>query len=313
MGEFGRIVVAVRRTRLQELLERFVTEGQARFYLERMGARFDEYERAHARYRESLSSLLAALPASPRHVVVERSLLPTFTFDERDLLITLGNNGLVVNAAKYLDGQPILGVNADPGAEESVVASFDVTGGLAMLPEVLQGRWRSKDVTLAEARLNDGQRLLAFNDLFIGQVGHTSARYRIEFDGMSEDQSSSGIIISTGAGSTGWMRSVFVGAYGVVGNGHSRDGDHTRLPGSSFDWSADELMFAVREPWPSRTTGTSVVAGRLARGETLRVVSRMPKDGVVFSDGVPEDAVAFNSGAIAEVRQSKKKARLVAR
>ncbi|HLF06097.1 MAG TPA: sugar kinase, partial [Thermoplasmata archaeon] len=203
--------------------------------------------------------------------------------------------------------------NADPGAEDSVVASFDVAGGLAKLPEVLQGRWNSKNVTLAEARLNDGQRLLAFNDLFIGQTGHTSARYRIEFGGSSEDQSSSGIIVSTGAGSTGWMRSVFVGAHGIVGNGHSRDDDSTGFPGSSFDWSADELVFAVREPWPSRTTGTSVVAGRIPRGQTLRVVSRMPKDGVVFSDGVPEDAVAFNSGAVAEVRQSKKKARLVAR
>jgi len=313
MGGFGRIVIAVRRTRLQELLDRFVTAGQARFYLEHMGARFDEYERAHARYRESLAALLATLPASPRHVVVERALLPTFTFDERDLLITLGNNGLVVNAAKYLDGQPILGINADPEAEESVVASFDLDGALERIPGLLRGEWAAGDVTLAEAVLNDGQSLIAFNDLFIGQSSHASARYRIEFDGACEDQSSSGIIISTGAGSTGWMRSVFVGAHGVVGNGHATGRGASGLPGPRVEWSADELIFAVREPWPSRATGTSVVAGRIPQGSSLRVVSRMPKDGVVFSDGVPEDALAFNSGAVAEVRQSRKKARLVAR
>ena len=54
----------------------------------------------------------------------------------------------------------------------------------------------------------DGQRLLAFNDLFIGARTHVSARYRVEYAGKQEQQSSSGLLVSTGAGSTGWLSSV---------------------------------------------------------------------------------------------------------
>ena len=52
------------------------------------------------------------------------------------------------------------------------------------------------------ARLNDGQRLLAFNDFLIGHRTHVSARYRLTWHGRTETQSSSGILVSTGAGST---------------------------------------------------------------------------------------------------------------
>jgi len=55
---------------------------------------------------------------------------------------------------------------------------------------------------MARARLNDGQELLALNDLFIGRRTHVSARYALRVGDYVEDQSSSGIIVSTGAGST---------------------------------------------------------------------------------------------------------------
>ena len=71
-------------------------------------------------------------------------------------------------------------------------------------------------MTMAQAELNDGQRLLAVNDLFIGARTHVSARYRLRYQGREEDQSSSGLIVSTGAGSTGWYRSLLTGAAGIA-------------------------------------------------------------------------------------------------
>jgi len=69
---------------------------------------------------------------------------------------------------------------------------------------------------MAQVLLNNGQRLLAVNDLFVGARTHVSARYRLRYKGLDEDQSSSGLIISTGAGSTGWYRSIPTGAAGIV-------------------------------------------------------------------------------------------------
>jgi len=309
MSDFGRIIVVTRKTRLQEMLERFVTEAQARFYVEHMGLSFTAYEEAHRAYLGALAALRAAIPPSPRHWVIDRSFLPTFSFDDRDLVITLGTNGLVANTAKYAAGRPILGVNADPDREESIVTAVEIGGFEPALANTLGGRLRTRRVTLAEARLNDGQRILAFNDLFIGHRGHVSARYHIEHDGAAEDQCSSGIIVSTGAGSTGWMRSVVAGAFQVT-KALRIESTRPDVPDPRFDWSADNLLFAVREPWPSQRTGASVVFGRIA-GRPLRLVSQMPEGGVIFSDGVAEDALAFTSGAVAEVGVAEDKANLV--
>src|SRR5256885_17038365 len=50
----------------------------------------------------------------------------------------------------------------------------------ALLGDVAANRRPTRAVTLAEARLSDGQVLRAANDLFIGPRSHTSALYRSE-------------------------------------------------------------------------------------------------------------------------------------
>jgi hypothetical protein len=67
-----------------------------------------------------------------------------------------------------------------------------------------------------EIRLSDGQRLLAFNDLYLGARTHVSARYTLRYGERADSQSSSGIIVSTGAGLSGWLSSVFTLAQGLT-------------------------------------------------------------------------------------------------
>jgi hypothetical protein len=113
--ERDRIVVVTRKTDLEELLERFVTREQARFYLEHAGVPFEPYEAEQRAHGEALARLRAAIPGGVRSQFVERSFLPTFTSGERDRVVTLGPDGMVVNVAKYLRGaQPILAFNPDP-------------------------------------------------------------------------------------------------------------------------------------------------------------------------------------------------------
>lgn len=72
----------------------------------------------------------------------------------------------------------------------------------------LKEKMSHKSITFAQETTNDGQSLLAVNDLFIRPKSHTSVRYILKWQGQQELQSSSGIIISTGLRSTGWFQSI---------------------------------------------------------------------------------------------------------
>jgi hypothetical protein len=166
---------------------------------------------------------------------------------------------------------------------------------------------------MAQARLNDGQFLIAFNDLFIGPRSHVSARYRIEFDGRAENHSSSGLIVSTGAGSTGWLQSVVNGSVGIAAGVTGLEITPPAPESYRLPWEADELYFAVREPFTSRTSQANIVFGRLDARHPLVLRSHMPENGVIFSDGIEADYVAFNSGAVATIGVAERKAQLIAR
>jgi hypothetical protein len=159
---------------------------------------------------------------------------------------------------------------------------------------------------MAEARLQDGQRMLAFNDLFIGASSHVSARYKITLQGKSEHQSSSGILVSTGAGSTGWISSVFNMAGGLA----AAMGGKLPQP-ISMAWEDPRLFFVTREPFVSRHSTADLITGWIGDEQELMVESTMPSGGCVFSDGIEADSVEFNTGAVLRVHRSLEKARLV--
>jgi NAD kinase len=306
-----RIVLITKKTVLEELIERHNSRAQARFYIGHLGGDFDEYEAAHAAYSAAVAAVQRSLPRGLKHHAIERGFLPNYLFTESDLVLTVGPDGLVVNTAKYTTTQPILALNPDPRRVDGILIPFGVDEAGEWIARTLAGRVPLRHVTMARAALNDGQVLYAFNDLFIGPRSHVSARYRLEYGGHAEDQSSSGLIVSTGAGSTGWLRSVVTGAArvtaGITGLDLTPPAPETyRLP-----WEADELYFAVREPFTSRTSQADLVFGKVSARQPLVVRSYMPEGGVIFSDGIEADYIAFNAGAVATIGLAERKARLV--
>ncbi|MBI2194658.1 MAG: NAD(+)/NADH kinase [Planctomycetes bacterium] len=311
MPAFDKIVVITQKTALEELIERFNTREQARFYLEHMGTSFESYQEAHEAYQAALQALQEALPEGVRHQFVERSFLPNFLFGETDLIVTLGRDGLVVNTAKYLSSQPLVGLNPDPERVDGVLLPFRTDQASSVLRRVLQGRYAVQLVTMARAGLNNGQSLYAVNDLFIGQKTHLSARYRLSFRGVEEDQSSSGIIVSTGAGSTGWFRSILTGAVGVVSAFDRKKKLEEVRDQYAFDRDSPWLYFTVREPFISKVSAAGLVFGRIEQADSLAVTSQMPQGGVIFSDGIEKDYLEFQSGSIAHIGVADKKVHLV--
>jgi len=306
---YENVIIVTRKTELDDLVARFNTLAQARFYLEQAGQSFERIEIAHEKHQQVLTRVRKAVPRGLKSQVIDRELVPRFTFGGADLVVTVGQDGLVSNTAKYLAGQPILAVNPDPERFDGVLLPFTADSVERQLNQTLYGTLHAKKVTLAKAELSDGQSLVAFNDFFIGARSHVSARYRIAIGERSETQSSSGIIVSTGAGSTGWLQSVYAGAAGVV----EALGGKVIPPanGGRLNWDTDQLVYSVREPFPSIATQTSIVHGMFTDQTPLKVTSQMASNGIVFSDGVEADYLEFNSGAELTLSTAANKALLI--
>lgn len=298
---YQKIIIVTRKTMLEELIERHGTHDQAQFLTVNRGQSFREIDDAHQCYHAALTALKAAVPTNVRMQLIERSFLPNFLFSPRDMVVTLGQDGLVVNAAKYLNQQPILALNPDPGRFDGVLVPFQMDNVRDLIHRALYFDLPTKTYTMARASLDDGQSLDAVNDLFIGVQSHTSARYRLTYQGQCEDQSSSGIIVSTGAGSTGWFRSVITASAGVASEFLGTDVVGNLRDRYRFDAEARELRFAVREPFISRTSSADIVYGRVTSSEPLEIVSQMAHNGVIFSDGMETDFLRFESGMKARI------------
>ena len=211
-----------------------------------------------------------------------------------DIVVVIGQDGLVANTLKYLNGQPIIAINPDPSRWDGKLLPFEIGQLKETVINTINKKMPFKTVTFAQATTNDGQSLLAVNDLFIGPKSHTSAQYILQWNGAEEVQSSSGIIVSTGLGSTGWFQSILAGAMAITG-----EASHPLLQG--FSWSDRKLQFSVREPFPSRTTGVALTFGTIEPDSPLQLGSLMPENGVIFSDGIEDDYLQFNAGCIAHI------------
>ncbi len=304
-----RVVLIHRRTRLADLIARHNTAEQARFYVERLGGDFEDYVREDARYRAVLGKGEQALRALGRVQPLERGFLPNYLFGRDDLVVVVGQDGLVANTMKYLDGQPVIAVNPDPARYAGVLLPFAVEDLPAVVRDTRAGARQTRELAMAEARLSDGQRLLAVNDLFLGPRRHTTAAYVMTHGMRSESQMSSGLIVATGIGATGWLGSILAGA-AALGGTVGQPLDPAPLT-DGLAWDSRYLLFAVREPYAGTAGRTDLVYGRVDDRNPLVLESRMAEDGVVFSDGMLDDALPFNAGTRAEVRVADRVGRLV--
>ena len=301
-----KVVIIKKKTRLEELVARFNTVDQAEFYVEHMGADFRDYRDEHDNYYKALEAVRNDAKLFARVQEINNEYIPNMIFGEKDIVITLGQDGLVVNAMKYLNGQPLIGVNSDPLRWNGDLSVFHPDEMRDVIPAVIGNTYRSTDITMAKACTKDGQELYAVNDFFVGVEDHTSARYKISFGEKTENQSSSGIIISTPLGFGGWHKSVlaqFRGMARAFGLGEIKE--------KPVGWYEQELIYQVREPFPSVSTRADLVYGSIAGGEKLRVVSNMPEKGIVFSDGVLEDSIEFRSGMEVTIEVADRKGKLV--
>lgn len=292
-----RAVLVHRTTEYEELLARHGTHGQAAFFLASRGRAVEEVADRHHRTRRALAEVASAVPLTWRRTTVERGDLDRFLFAPEDVVVVVGQDGLVANVAKYLTGQPVVGIDTDPGRNPGVLVRHRPEDAAGLLPAVCARGTGAEELTMVEAVADDTQRLVALNEIYLGAPGHQTARYRLGLDGdggVVEAQASSGVLVGTGTGATGWLRSVW-----------QERGSRLALPAPA----EDRLVWFVREAWPSPATGTSLVAGELRASAALTVTVESDRL-VAFGDGIESDALELTWGQTVRVRVCERRLRL---
>ncbi|GIG35815.1 hypothetical protein Cpa01nite_11960 [Cellulomonas pakistanensis] len=291
-----RAVVVHRRSELDELVDRHGTRGQVEFFLRTRGRTLAEVQERHDALADALARTRTAIPVDWRRGEVERADLHRFAFEPEDVVLVVGPDGLVANTAKYVGGQPVVGVDPEPGRNPGVLVRHRAAAVPAVLAAVVAGRARVEQRALVRARLDDGTRLDALNEVFVGHRSHQSARYRLRVPGGAvERQSSSGLVVATGTGATGWAASLARGR-----------ADAPPLPAPG----APVLAWFVREAWPSPTTGAGLTAGLLEPGAGLEIAVESDEL-VVFGDGLEADRLTATWGQSVTLDVSERRLHLV--
>lgn len=305
--EGRRIILITRSTRLQELVARYNTVEQAKFQAEHLGLDFSDFLLEDRQYQFALKQTSIKLEAHGRLQILDRGFLPNFMFPHDALVVVLGQDGLVANTLKYLEGQAVLALNPDLNRWDGKLLPFEPKELDKLLPEIFANKRPTREVVLGIAKLSDGQQLLAVNDFYIGAKSHVSSRYQITSGDLHEQHSSSGIIVSTGLGSTGWLRSVLTGANAITGQSTKT----AQLLENGFAWDSQRLIFSVREPFPSISSQASCVFGNVSNKKPLVIRSLMPEGGVIFSDGMEADGLEFRSGLEATISIAEQRGQLI--
>jgi hypothetical protein len=112
---------------------------------------------------------------------------------------------------------------------------------------------------------------------------------------LAESQASSGVIVATGTGATGWCRSISL-----------ERGSQLPLPAPS----EPRLVWFVREAWPSPATGTAMTEGELADKELSLTIKSDRL--VAFGDGIEVDPLTLTWGQSVRIGRAESALRLVA-
>ncbi len=143
-----RAVLVERPSEYDELLARHATHEQVRFFLEQRGRALDEVLERHAALAATHRAVLGAVPADWRAATVMRADLDRFLFEPGDVVLALGQDGLVANVAKYLDGQPVIGLNPDPAHVPGVLVRHPPQAAADLIADLASGAARIEERTM---------------------------------------------------------------------------------------------------------------------------------------------------------------------
>jgi len=236
---------------------------------------------AHNEHYRTLNKIKSVL--TEKGIEFERSYMPYSEYEDfkgKDLVICIGGDGTILNSAHYVnDKTPVLTVRSDKRSV-GALCEIDAEEFEAALEKILNDDFSLEEWTRIEGTLGD-KKLTALNEIYVG-VGHSvgMARYELTHNGKTEFQKSSGVVISTGTGSTGW---------------------YVHVPGADekFPKDSKELKYIVRD---AEGNGYELMKGTIRPGDSFYIKSKMNVDGCVSIDGDFEKRMfEFDKGDVIEL------------
>jgi NAD+ kinase len=167
------------------------------------------WRKAHTAHQLTLKRVQQTLRALGAKIMVLRS--PGVVFDATDaaLVVTVGGDGTLLAASHHVGSIPILGVNSSPEHSVGFFCPAHIGNLEPTLERALDGTLPS--VALSRMQVNVNSRIVSrrvLNEaLFCHAIPAATSRYIVSLRGKSEEQRSSGVWVSTAAGSTGAARS----------------------------------------------------------------------------------------------------------
>lgn len=159
-----------------------------------------------------------------------------------DLIVTLGGDGTLLRASQHVVATPMLGINVDPQAKEGYLLQCGVGNYLQYLQRIVKKMYRVRSLARLACFVNAKKiSSLALNEFYVGHSSsHQLSHYLLHIGSWREQQKSSGILVSTAAGSTGWARAA---------------------GGRKLPLFSQKIQFVVREPYVGRLSKARHVFG----------------------------------------------------
>jgi NAD+ kinase len=221
-------------------------------------------KRSHEENRQTLMTVCQVLEAAnvPYDCIYRGELKPISGYD---LILSVGGDGTLLEVSRYTDDTPILGVNSDPTRSTAFFCAADRDTIGQRFSDLLNDALELTPLTRLQLAIND-QRLpfYALNDLLIAHLNPAAmAVYDLAIGDESERQKSSGIWLSTAAGSTAGIRAA---------------------GGRVLPLRSPKRQYLVREPYAGNGQPYHLLKGMVSPDTAIAVTSRMRLGGV-FVDG----------------------------
>ncbi len=258
----------------KELIEEYKKEGV-------------DYEYILQSHERQLQSRALAKEIFPNALIIQKDNLTKENIKKVDITIALGGDNHFQYVSHFIENELILGVNSDFLSSEGVLLS-GTTNNL----ELISNRCNNDDYiiekwTRINVIINKKQVTRATCDIFVGEAErHLTSRNIIFYNGLTRQQKSSGILITTGSGSTGWYNSA------------SRFIDEEPI----FDPKSKYAKFIVTEPYKGSLTDYSLIKGKIDNDKILKINSLNSNNGRVIADSL--EIFNFNRGNFLEVEIS---------
>ncbi len=181
------------------------------------------------------------------------------------LVVSVGGDGTFLDSSHHLWKTPILGVNSDTQQSVARLSGCDGTSFPKILDGYLLGQIKPSLVWRLEFSINGKKNPIpVLNDLLISTLSPAgTSRYILKTGNRSEEQMSSGVWVSTAAGSTAAVLSA---------------------GGKSFNATAKQFQFVAREVYHRKFGPRRFLKQVFKEGRTLEIISYM-RQGRIFVDG----------------------------